>query len=58
MMMTKEEAEERKKLIESLLKEGLTEREAAARMGVSEMTVHRDMKKFGLKAMEKGKVLK
>lgn len=50
MMMTKEEAEERKKLIESLLKEGLTEREAAERMGVSEMTVHRNMKKFGLKA--------
>ena len=53
MMMTKEEAEERKKLIESLLKEGLTESEAAERMGVSKMTVHRNMKKFGLKANEK-----
>ena len=50
MMMTKEEAEERKKLIESLLKEGLTESEAAERMGVSKMTVYKNMKKFGIKA--------
>ena len=49
-MMTKEEAAERKKLIEGLLKEGLTAAGIAEKIGLSSMTVHRNIKKFGLKA--------
>lgn len=49
MTMTKEEKEERKNTIEKLLNDGLSQKEIAEKIMVSEATVYRNMKKFGLK---------